>query len=42
GDFKAIYEASSNSGSVKAPTSDSNTDNRVTVKTSSGDIKIEK
>ncbi|ECX6967145.1 DUF4097 domain-containing protein [Listeria monocytogenes] len=42
GDFKAIYEASSNSGSVKVPTSDSNTDNRVTVKTSSGDIKIEK
>ncbi|HBJ9443961.1 TPA: DUF4097 domain-containing protein [Listeria monocytogenes] len=42
GDFKAIYEASSNSGSIKVPTSDSNTDNRVTVKTSSGDIKIEK
>ncbi|EAE8702952.1 TPA: DUF4097 family beta strand repeat-containing protein [Listeria monocytogenes] len=42
GDFKAIYEANSNSGSIKVPTSDSNTDNRVTVKTSSGDIKIEK
>lgn len=42
GDFKAIYETSSNSGSVKVPTSDSNTANRVTVKTSSGDIKIKK
>ncbi|UPG76486.1 DUF4097 family beta strand repeat-containing protein [Listeria innocua] len=42
GDFKAIYETKSNSGSIKAPTSDSNTANRVTVKTSSGDITIEK
>ncbi|EAE8346400.1 DUF4097 domain-containing protein [Listeria monocytogenes] len=41
-DYKGIFDANSNSGSVKVPTSDSNTDNRVTVKTSSGDIKIEK
>ncbi|MBC1646761.1 DUF4097 domain-containing protein [Listeria welshimeri] len=41
-DFKAIYETKSNSGSIKVPTSDTNTENRVTVKSSSGDITIEK
>lgn len=40
--YKAIYEVNTSSGSVKKPTSDSNTKNRVTIDSSSGDITIEK
>ncbi|MBC2254664.1 DUF4097 domain-containing protein [Listeria ivanovii] len=41
-DYKAIYEVNTNSGSIKKPTSNTNTENRVTVDSSSGDITIEK
>lgn len=41
-DFKAVYEVNTNSGSVKKPTSETNTKNQVTADSSSGDITIEK